>query len=306
MSNEEIRKSFDEISRVYDATRDPLLPATVDRVARELRRAGVHSILEIGVGTGRIARPLTDAGFEVTGADLSLGMLGRARRKKLDRLVRASGYRLPFAPRTFDATLMVHVLHMLDRPGAVLREAARVSRLGTFALVNPRRGSHRRPKRPREESIRNMLSEILAESGHPMKPLPGGLPRRERRVLERLPPDSMRVVEERDVTVSLASQLDRLGKGGHRPLLRVPRKELRRAVRIAKRRVGDRTVTSHRVMGLALWRADRRRGGRASARSGAPSRTAGRRPRGSSRAPSRSGSRTARRTGSARRSAASR
>jgi len=305
MTNQEIRRSFDQISRVYDATRDPLEPATVDRIARELRRAGVHSILEIGVGTGRIARPLTDRGFEVTGADLSLGMLARARRKRLPRLVRGSGYRLPFAPRSFDATLMVHVLHMLDRPGAVLREAARVSRVGTFALVNPRRSRRRAANHGTDESPRHLLAEILADSGHPIEPF-RGIPRRERRVLDRMPPDSMRVVDERDVTVTLASRLDRLGRRGHRNLLKVPPPVLRRAVRIAKRRVGNRTVTSHRVVGLALWRADRRRGRPATARTGAPSRTAGRRPRGSSRARSASGARSGRRTGSARRSPASR
>jgi ubiquinone/menaquinone biosynthesis C-methylase UbiE len=305
MSNAEIRKSFDQISRVYDATRDPLDPATVGRIAGELRRAGVRSILEIGVGTGRIARPLTDRGFEVTGADLSLGMLSRARRKHLDRLVRASGYRLPFAPRSFDATLMVHVLHMLERPGAVLREAARVSRVGTFALVNPRRSWHGAARRPPEESPRRLLAEILAEAGHPISPF-RGIPRREGRVLRRMPPDSMRVVDERDVTVSLASRLDRLGRRGHRNLLHVPPQVLRRAVRIAKRRVGERTVTSHQVVGLALWRADRRRGGKATARTGVPSRTAGRRPPGSSRARSSSGARTGRRTGSGRRTTASR
>ncbi len=305
MSNEEIRRSFDQISPVYDATRDPLAPATVARIARELRRAGVRSILEIGVGTGRIARPLTDRGFEVTGADLSLGMLGRARKKHLNRLVRASGYRLPFAPRSFDATLLVHVLHLLDRPGAVLREAARVSRVGTFALVNPRRRARGGARRPGENSPRRLLAEILARSGYPVPPH-AGLPRRERRVLERMPPDSMRVVEERDVTVSLADRLDRIGRRGQRNLLHVPPKVLRRAVRAAQLRVGDRTVTTHRVVGLALWRAERRRGGSPSGRTGGPSRTAAPRPPGSSRARSPSGARTGRRTAPARRSPGSR
>ncbi len=305
MSNAEIRRSFDQISRVYDATRDPLRPATVGRVARELRRAGVRSILEIGVGTGRIARPLTDRGFEVTGADLSLGMLGRARKKHLDRLVRASGYRLPFAPRSFDATLMVHVLHLLDRPGAVLREAARVSRIGTFALVNPRRGRRRFARRPLEESPRRLLASILKEAGHSIPP--GRGPRLgERKVLVRLPPDTMRIVERRRVRISIAAQLDQFGRRGQRNLLHIPPPALRRAVRIAKQRVGDRAITVPRVVGLALWKAERRRRGGTTSRTGAPSRTAARRPPRSTRARSASGARTARRTGSARRTAASR
>jgi ubiquinone/menaquinone biosynthesis C-methylase UbiE len=311
MSNREIATSFDQISRVYDETRDPLEPAAVDRIAQSLRKAGVRSILEIGVGTGRVARPLLDRGFEVTGADLSRGMLAHARSKGIGRLVRASGYRLPFEPRAFDATLMVHVLHMLERPAALLREARRVSRVGTFAIVNPRRDRPRR--RWTDGPPRHLLRRILAQQGYPLRRWPN-LPRRERGVLARHPPDRLEVVDERDVTVSVASRLDRLAKRGQRGLLHVPPKVLQRAIAEARAQAGDRTFTSHRVLSLALWRADRERRPRSGAgrrraptgRTGAPSRTAGRRPRGSTRPRSPSGARSARRSGPAGRSPASR
>jgi ubiquinone/menaquinone biosynthesis C-methylase UbiE len=305
VTNREIRNSFDQISAVYDETRDPLEPTTVDRVAAALRREGVGSILEIGIGTGRVARPLTDRGFTITDADLSLGMLGRARAKGLDRIVRASGYRLPFRDGAFDATMLVHVLHMLERPKELLREAARVSRVGTFAIVNPPG-----PKRPRggpspSASPRRLLHDMLRQQGFPIRRF-AEIPRRERRVLDRVPADSVQVVEERDVTVTVASRLDLLGRRGHRNLLHVPRPVLARAVRAAKAAAGDRTITTHRRLGLALWRATGRGPRRSTARTGAPSRTAKRRPHGSSRARSSSAARTARRTGPARRPRASR
>jgi ubiquinone/menaquinone biosynthesis C-methylase UbiE len=305
MTNREIRESFDQISAVYDQTRDPLEPATVDRVAAALRRQGVGSILEIGIGTGRVARPLTDRGFSITGADLSLGMLGRARAKGLDRIVRASGYRLPFRDGAFDATMLVHVLHMLDRPEELLREAARVSRVGTFAIVNPPDDRRSRPGPSPSASPRRILRDMLARAGYPVRPF-AEIPHREGRVLDRLPADSFELVEERDVTVSVAARLDLLGKRGQRSLLHVPRPVLARAIRAAKKAAGDRTITTHRRLGVAFWRAGRRARRRPSARTGAPSRTAGRRPRGSTRARSPSAARRGRRTGPARRSRASR
>jgi ubiquinone/menaquinone biosynthesis C-methylase UbiE len=305
VSNREIARSFDQISKVYDETRDPLDPATLDRVADGLRKAGVRSLLEIGVGTGRIARPLLDRGFDVAGVDLSRGMLAHARAKGVVRVARASGYRLPFEARSFDATLMVHVLHILERPSELLREAGRVSRVGTFAIVNPRRRATDGVPGT-EESPRRVLHDILAAQGYPVRPF-ASIPRRESRLLERWPPDAIEVVEERDVTVTLASRLDRLAKRGHRNLLHVPPRVLARAVAAARAQVGDRTVTAHRVLGLAFWsREPRRRRPRATARSGAPSRTAAPRRHGSTRARSRSGARSAPRSGRARRPARTR
>jgi SAM-dependent methyltransferase len=52
--------------------------ATVDRVAS---LAGGGPVLELGVGTGRLALPLADRGVEVWGADASTPMLARLRAK---------------------------------------------------------------------------------------------------------------------------------------------------------------------------------------------------------------------------------
>src|SRR5262249_43286613 len=46
-----------------------------------LAEAGDGSILELGVGTGRVAIPLASEGFRVTGIDLSEAMLAVAQRR---------------------------------------------------------------------------------------------------------------------------------------------------------------------------------------------------------------------------------
>ena len=251
MPTREVAAQFDQISLVYDETRDPLDSETVDRLAEVLARVGVSSLLEVGVGTGRVAQPLVDRGIRVTGLDASRGMLAKARGKGLVRLIRGSGYRLPFPNDTFDATLFVHVLHVLDDPSAAVREGARVSRRGVFALVHPRREEGATPPR-REEEPRRLVREALQEQGYTVAPRSSPWTK-ERDLLSQMPPDSIQVVGEKDVTESLRSRIDRMAKRGHRNLLSVPPEALRRAVEVARERVGDRTVTYHRVEALACW-----------------------------------------------------
>jgi SAM-dependent methyltransferase len=69
--------AYDKIARVYD----PWSVTVVEDVPfylAEVKRFG-GPVLELGVGTGRIAVPVAAAGFEVVGIDLSAGMLEVAR-----------------------------------------------------------------------------------------------------------------------------------------------------------------------------------------------------------------------------------
>ncbi len=57
-----------------------------DDIPFYLNRLGEHHLrgplLELGTGTGRVAIPLAEAGFQVVGIDLSVPMLRRARRRR--------------------------------------------------------------------------------------------------------------------------------------------------------------------------------------------------------------------------------
>ncbi len=71
--------AYDKIARLYD----PWSRSVVEDVAfyvDEARRSG-GPVLELGVGTGRIAVPIAAAGIEVVGVDLSAGMLEVARER---------------------------------------------------------------------------------------------------------------------------------------------------------------------------------------------------------------------------------
>jgi SAM-dependent methyltransferase len=131
---------FDRAADIYDATRG-FPPGVVEGVAALILEAGElrpgARLLEIGVGTGRLALPLAARGLEVTGVDLSQRMMERlfAKRGSLPvEVARADATRLPFAPANFDAVLGVHVFHLIPRWRDVLREMARVLRPGGVFL----------------------------------------------------------------------------------------------------------------------------------------------------------------------------
>jgi SAM-dependent methyltransferase len=253
MPTRSVANDFDAISPEYDATRSPLDPATLDRMAQVLRDRGVHRLLEVGVGTGRIARPLEERGFDVTGLDASVGMLGVARAKGVRRLVRASAYHLPFGDGAFDATLFVHVLHLLDDPPTALHEADRVGREGAFAFVHPAPAAGRASPPPEAEEGRRAFYRALAREGI-SPPTRGGGPRaRERIVLDLIPPDELVVLTDRDVTEPLARTLAMFERRASRHVLHVPPETLARAIAAARTELGERTVTYRRVEALAVW-----------------------------------------------------
>jgi ubiquinone/menaquinone biosynthesis C-methylase UbiE len=133
--------SFDRAATYYDRTRS-LRPEThravIELLSQEL--AGRAACLDIGVGTGRIALGLAQAGTKMTGADLSLPML----QKLVDNagghspfpLVQADATSLPFSDAAFGAGLACHVLHLIPAWEAAVRELVRVIAPGGVLLVD--------------------------------------------------------------------------------------------------------------------------------------------------------------------------
>jgi ubiquinone/menaquinone biosynthesis C-methylase UbiE len=255
MAELDVVDAFDQISPVYDATRAPLDDSTVDAMAGALRARGIRSLLEVGVGTGRIALPLGARGLDVTGIDASAGMLGHARAKGVRRLVRGNAYALPFRDGSVDSTIFVHVLHLLDDPGRALREACRVGRQGATALVRPANSRSTETGPDSESNPRRIVAEILTREGYPIPPrrAMGEPGRKEALLVESVPPDRLEVLVDRTETEPLSKRLDMLRPGSSRGFLHVPPETLQRAVDEARRQVGDRTRTFRRVEALATW-----------------------------------------------------
>ena len=69
--------AYDKIARLYDPWSRSVVEDVSFYVEEAVRSGG--PVLELGVGTGRIAVPVAAAGIEVVGVDLSAGMLDVAR-----------------------------------------------------------------------------------------------------------------------------------------------------------------------------------------------------------------------------------
>jgi SAM-dependent methyltransferase len=123
--------SFDQAADIYNATRG-FPPGVGDQVAGSVVTLVGPSarVLEMGIGTGRIAIPLLTHGLRVAGIDLSRRMMGRLREGlppavPAPILAEADAARLPFASACFDAVIGVHVFHLIAGWREALGEARR-------------------------------------------------------------------------------------------------------------------------------------------------------------------------------------
>jgi SAM-dependent methyltransferase len=135
--------SFDRAADIYDATRG-FPPGIGDLVAEAaLDIIGTRAqALEVGIGTGRIARPLLARGMRITGVDLSRQMMGRLLEtlppdSPRPNLIEGDAASLPLAGSTFDAVISVHVFHLIADWRAALAETRRVLRSPDLASGRP-------------------------------------------------------------------------------------------------------------------------------------------------------------------------
>jgi ubiquinone/menaquinone biosynthesis C-methylase UbiE len=123
--------SFDHVADPYDKT-----PALTPAAAAEVREilvgelSGAGRALEVGVGTGRIALPISLTGIDLVGVDLARNMLDRLVKNAGGTspfpLLQADATRLPFADDSFEGAIASWVLHLIAPWRAVAAEMVRV------------------------------------------------------------------------------------------------------------------------------------------------------------------------------------
>lgn len=136
--------SFDRAAEYYDATRvtDPeTLDAILGLLGDHVAGDGEGDVLEIGVGTGQLALPLSARGVRVTGLDLSPAMMAKLLEKAGGaspvRLVQGDATRMPFADGVFAGAYARWVLHLIPEWERVLAELDRVVEHDAAIAIEP-------------------------------------------------------------------------------------------------------------------------------------------------------------------------
>ncbi len=123
-----------------------------------------------GIGTGRIAVPLAERGYRITGIDLSRGMLAVLKRRLGERhqplpisFQRADAAAAPFRDAAFDLAIVVHFFHLVPNWRGAATEALRVVRKeGPLVIAWTGQGTQ-------IPSLRARYKEVCAERGSPVK-----------------------------------------------------------------------------------------------------------------------------------------
>jgi SAM-dependent methyltransferase len=112
----------------YDDTRSAS-PSVLRPLRVALAGAPGRRLADIGGGTGNYALVLQREGWDPVVADRSAEMLARATAKGLE-VVQADAQQLPFEDESFDAAMMISMLHHVEDRGAALAQARRILRAG--------------------------------------------------------------------------------------------------------------------------------------------------------------------------------
>lgn len=234
----------------YDATRDAATQQEVNAIALSLE--GCKSVLDVGVGTGRFAKPISELGFEVTGVDVSRRMLLKAREKGVDRTLLGDAYALPFREKTFDATVIIHVLHVVADWTRVMLEIERVTKGKVITIIKV-------TEAPRVSPTHGEGNRVDPNQGKA-----GGYPVRtqhrmwqnEQELKERIPPTKLERIRDEIVSLSVADALRRLDAKHPIGANLIP-PEMKRAMMERMIAMSGSQVVHRRIVeDLAVWDAD--------------------------------------------------
>jgi ubiquinone/menaquinone biosynthesis C-methylase UbiE len=232
----------------YDATRESATRDEVGALANALK--GRKTVLDLGIGTGRFAKPLSELGFEVTGVDVSRRMLMKAREKGLDRLVVGDAYALPFSDKSFDAAITIHVLHVVVDWVAVVRDLGRVTRGPVMSIL-------RVPQGQQDSGVSPALfgTSILSQDSRRGRPArtQHRMWQNELELKARIPPRKLERIRDETISLSVAEAMKRANAKRSMGAQILPPEVKQEMMERILLMAGDQSVQRRIVEDLAVW-----------------------------------------------------
>ena len=160
------------MAHLYEETRayDPLsFKAAVDDLTHRFPPAIYRSVFEPGIGSGRIAIPLAQTGYQVTGVDISDRML-QLLRQRLARtrhladvnIQKADAVLLPFRDNAFDMAFAIHFFYFVRNWKKAADEIRRVVKASSpIVLMHTGNGLE-------VPNLTKRYRDLCAAYGHPV------------------------------------------------------------------------------------------------------------------------------------------
>lgn len=131
-----MKRTFDRFSSLYDPFMRFFNFYRDDLIIDSLSLDGTEVLIDIGGGTGHLARKLTPLCRKVFVLDESLGMLSKAGEGGPIGRVAGDAIRTPFRDESFDAAILSDVLHHIRESSLLLDEAGRILKRGGRLLIH--------------------------------------------------------------------------------------------------------------------------------------------------------------------------
>lgn len=100
-----------------------------------IERLSAGSILDLGCGTGKLLKYLSNGGRKVFGIDSSVTALSMAKGKNIEVLEHDLNEEIPFNTNSFNNVISLHTLEHLKKPDVMIAEAQRIAKDRVILIV---------------------------------------------------------------------------------------------------------------------------------------------------------------------------
>jgi ubiquinone/menaquinone biosynthesis C-methylase UbiE len=245
---------FDRLAEVYDESVSSFGMQEVEAIVETLRYHECQSVLEIGVGTGLVLKPLQDQLFETVGIDVSMPMILKAKSKGLENLIVADARCLPLRKKIFDAAILVDVLNCLENPITVFSQIEIVTRKRIIAIKRKyeRETEHSEIYDPKFARLRERVQRFTSYTVN-------DFPKRwekEDKVIRLFPALQSVVVSDRIIETSAESMITRLERGAFRFTSNIPENELKEIANELRVEMSGSHFRRRRIREMVVWDAN--------------------------------------------------